>query len=699
MYPKTQKNWGELIMLREMMVAIGFDINENPVTDLNEQIDDFGENAVAAGEAGEQSMNDYGTSASDTAKEVEEVANESKGFFETLSDNWGKITVGASVAGAGIEAAGRKQAEYTEITDRSAKAIGVTSGEYRDLATDISNVTFPLEDALELMETGRQQGIDSAEGLQEYATFWDTVGDATGLAGPELGKASAGLRAVGIAAGDEQDALAAFGYVTENTTGDVSEFLHFLERTGPQLSEMGMDVDDAAGMLGILEHEFGMSGRTARQEFRKAVNESDGDLNAMMDTLGVSEEMFNEYSDAVANSSDVIQDNADNHAESYTTMEKLQHWMSELTYSYGPMIEAATMLVPIMLALGPAIKGVQIATSLFNATLLASPITWIVVGIMALVGVVIWAYTEFEWFANIMNGVWESIVEGAMIVWEWLLAIIQPAIDFIVEFVMEKLEILKVFWAEHGTQLIELATTIFGNIQTVIQTALNVILGVFQAVWPIISGVVEIAWNLIKTYIDIGISVATGLITAGMAILEGDWGAAWDAIKGIAEDIWEGIEDFFTNVDLFEIGKDIIQGLIDGIGSMASAVWDSVKSIGESISDGFKSFFGIASPSRLMMEYGGFIGEGLQIGMDDSALQVARSAQALAEKGNPSSYTPEGGASTGGGRTVYNFSPQTIIHVSGDMTPAEEKKTKRKWKRTTKEWFEEFLREIEVREV
>lgn len=681
------------------MVAIGFDINENPVTNLNDQIDNFGDNAVAAGEAGEESMNEYGTSASDTAKEVEGVANESKGFFETLSDNWGKITVGAGVAGAGIEAAGRKQAEYTEITDRSAKAIGVTSGEYRDLATDISNVTFPLEDALELMETGRQQGIDSAEGLQEYATFWDTVGDATGLAGPALGEASAGLRAVGIAAGDESDALAAFGYITENTTGEVDGFLHFLERTGPQLSEMGMDVDDAAAMLGILEHELGMSGRTARSEFRKAVNESDGDLKEMMDTLGISEEMFGEYTDAVAESSDVIQDNADNHAESYTAMEKLQHWMSELTYSYGPFIEAATMLTPLMFALGPAIKGVSFATGLFNTTLLASPITWIVLGIAALVGVVIWAYNEFEWFAEVVNLAWDYIKIGAEIAWNFIKDIIMSVIDIVVPFVMERFEVLKEFWQENSGRMLDIAINAWDMISGVLESALQFILGIFEAVWPIISGVVEIAWNLIKTYVDIGISLVTGLIDAGMSILEGDWSAAWDAIKGIAEDIWHNIEDFFSNIDLFEIGKDIIQGLINGITEMGSAVWDAVKGIGESISDGFKSFFGIASPSRLMMDYGGFIGEGLQIGMDDSAIQVARSAQSLAERGNPSAYTPEGGTSNRGGQTVYNFSPKTEIHVSGNTSPEQEQQTKRKWKRTVKEWLKEFNDEFDVREV
>ena len=45
----------------------------------------------------------------------------------------------------------------------------------RSLANEISNVTFPLQDVLDVMELGRQQGIKSGEQMKEYAALWDTV--------------------------------------------------------------------------------------------------------------------------------------------------------------------------------------------------------------------------------------------------------------------------------------------------------------------------------------------------------------------------------------------------------------------------------------------------------------------------------------------------------------------------------------------
>src|SRR5690606_12458036 len=242
------------------------------------------ENAADSVNDAVQSVDDLNIETGDSAEQLHNVANaveEVKGNIDdaeesavsfgermsealsNLEERWLEITAVAGSFGLALESAGSKQRQFTEQIDRISAATGIANDTIREAAVEISNVTFPLEDALNMMETGRQQGLKSIDALKEYASFWDMVGDATGLAGPQLAEASSALRTVGIAAGQEKEALAAFGYITENTTGNVQEFLRFLERTGPQLSEMGMDINDAAAMLGILEHEFGMSGRMA----------------------------------------------------------------------------------------------------------------------------------------------------------------------------------------------------------------------------------------------------------------------------------------------------------------------------------------------------------------------------------------------------------------------------------------------------
>lgn len=49
---------------------------------------------------------------------------------------------------------------------------------------------------------------------------------------------------------------------------------------------------------------------------------------------------------------------------------------------------------------------------------------------------------------------------------------------------------------------------------------------------------------------------------------------------------------------------------------MAGWVVDKAKGVVDGIPKAVKSFFGIKSPSRLMMEYGGYITEGLGVGME-----------------------------------------------------------------------------------
>lgn len=92
-------------------------------------------------------------------------------------------------------------------------------------------------------------------------------------------------------------------------------------------------------------------------------------------------------------------------------------------------------------------------------------------------------------------------------------------------------------------------------------------------------------------------------------------GAVVQLLYGFIEDIWNNLIDWWHDV-AFEDGKFTIQGLLDGI-------WEAIKNIGQWIKDnifdpfikGFKSVFGIASPSTVMMELGGYIIEGLKQGL------------------------------------------------------------------------------------
>lgn len=86
--------------------------------------------------------------------------------------------------------------------------------------------------------------------------------------------------------------------------------------------------------------------------------------------------------------------------------------------------------------------------------------------------------------------------------------------------------------------------------------------------------------------------------------------------------IFNAIINAFSGVDWGGIGKDIINGLIEGLKSMLSSLKNTVTDIAGSIADNFKSFLGIHSPSTLFMEFGVYTGEGYAIGIDRSAPEI-----------------------------------------------------------------------------
>ena len=134
---------------------------------------------------------------------------------DSIIKNRKAIGIGLVAMGAGIEKLAKNQAGLTESTRKLANATGMSEKEIRGMATSLSNATFPLDEALGLMKLGAQQGLESADALKEYAAFWDTVADATGLSSEALAKSGAALAAVGIEVGNESELLGAFGLISQ----------------------------------------------------------------------------------------------------------------------------------------------------------------------------------------------------------------------------------------------------------------------------------------------------------------------------------------------------------------------------------------------------------------------------------------------------------------------------------------------------
>lgn len=97
-------------------------------------------------------------------------------------------------------------------------------------------------------------------------------------------------------------------------------------------------------------------------------------------------------------------------------------------------------------------------------------------------------------------------------------------------------------------------------------------------------------------------------------------------------EISTGTKDEFVKLEtsMTEIGSDAIKGMMAGMGKMEGPLMAQAKSIADSISKTIKSALKIKSPSRVTMEDGKFVGEGLAIGLANSVGSVKNSAKKIA---------------------------------------------------------------------
>lgn len=92
-------------------------------------------------------------------------------------------------------------------------------------------------------------------------------------------------------------------------------------------------------------------------------------------------------------------------------------------------------------------------------------------------------------------------------------------------------------------------------------------------------------------------------------------GALAAFLWGIIEDAWKSVVKWWYDV-AYEDGKFTISGLLKGIGDALKNIWQWIKDhIFQPFISGFKKAFGIASPSTVMAEMGGYIITGLLNGI------------------------------------------------------------------------------------
>lgn len=154
-------------------------------------------------------------------------------------------------------------------------------------------------------------------------------------------------------------------------------------------------------------------------------------------------------------------------------------------------------------------------------------------------------------------------------------------------------------------------------LQKGIDFILNMVDGIIESLPALIESAVTIMVQFIETFtenlpkmIEMGITILIKL-TAGLI-------QAIPKLIAAIPKIIVAIVQAFSKFDWGKIGKNILEGVKNGILGAVSAVVEAAKSAGRAIWDAITGFFSIKSPSRKMMWVGEMLDKGLAEGIGNS---------------------------------------------------------------------------------
>src|SRR5665213_613618 len=241
----------------------------------------------------------------------------------------------------------------------------------------------------------------------------------------------------------------------------------------------------------------------------------------------------------------------------------------------------------------------------FNATMLI----WIV----AIAAVAVIAYEIITH--------WNDVKQWFMDFWSW----IKHVFDDIVGYIKRNWELLGAILLAPVMPALLIWELFHKQITKIFDDALKDVENIWNAITGFFSGLSD----GIKAIFD----TIVGFI---VHIFQDEW-------NGMVA-IWNGIGNFFGSIVstitnavhgfrslLYNAGKDLIQGLINGVTDMADKVKNVVGGVGKDVMHAFTDVTQIFSPSKVFMQYGQYLGEGLVQGIQGSNTAVTQASTQLGQ--------------------------------------------------------------------
>lgn len=337
------------------------------------------------------------------------------------------------------------------------------------------------------------------------------------------------------------------------------------------------------------------------------------------------------------------------------------------TFAMGLKIEALVSAVTKALtAFKAAQKATTVAQAALNAVMNANPFVLIASAIALVTAALVALYMTNEDFRNAVDGVigmlqgaLAPVLEAAKAAFESLAGKVMGAASAIGEAIMPLLQqlgeaftaampLIEASFTAAMDAILAVASVVWPAIEALISTVLGVITGIVQAATAVMSGdwsgflegmrtIASSVMQGVKALIENALHAVSGVISSIMASIGGSWNSAWQSVKETLKGAWDGMKQavkdaadkvyefvkdlpnrimaIFTGAGswLRDAGKQIIDGLLNGIKGGIDAVKDTLNGLTSLIPD----WKGPADvDSKLLVESGQLIMDGLMDGID-----------------------------------------------------------------------------------
>lgn len=224
-------------------------------------------------------------------------------------------------------------------------------------------------------------------------------------------------------------------------------------------------------------------------------------------------------------------------------------------------------------------------------------------------------------------------------------AILPPLLDLLMAVIAPVAELAGQLASALAPVLQLVANLISGALAPILSTLIgwlsNLIGWVLKLAGPVIGGLTSALTRVIGW-----IGNVVGAIARWLGSLGGVSGAI-DRMKNAVSNGVQAVLRFFQDLPgkvvaavsglaakMLTVGRNIVQGLIDGVSGMAQRAVDKVKKLGSDLLGGVKGILGIASPSKEFRKVGAWTAEGLALGIESQTRSVAAAARGMVDAVN-----------------------------------------------------------------